>query len=396
MIRVNKSLLDRAGRNKRDSGVLIAREAAMRVAIGAIVLISGLAVSADAQQGQPASVPVVTVFAERKPVAETVDFVGRISAINRVDIRARVTGFLDSVLFKEGDLIKEGAVLYRIEKDQFQAAVEQAQGALERSRASKTFSELQLQRAQELLDRQSGSVATRDQARAADQQAAGTIMQDQASLDTARINLGYTDIVAPISGKIGRTNITKGNVVGPDSGVLTTIVSQDPMYVIFPVSQREFLRAREAGRPVDVTTIKVRVRFADGSVYDQLGQIDFVDVTVDRTTDTVTVRAVLSNPNGALIDGQLVRVAVESGTPEEKVVIPQPALLADQQGVYVFVVEDGKAAVKRVKPGAGSGTGIVIEQGLSGGEQVVVEGVQSLRPGIPVRASPMTTSATRS
>jgi membrane fusion protein (multidrug efflux system) len=184
-------------------------------------------------------------------------------------------------------------------------------------------------------------------------------------------------------------------VVGPESGALTMIVSQDPMYVTFPVSQREILRAREPGRHVDAKAIKVRIRFADGSTYDQQGQIDFVDVTVDRGTDTVIVRAVLSNPKGTLIDGQLVRVALESGTPEEKVVIPQAALLADQQGVYVFVVEDGKAAVKRIKPGAESGTGIVIELGLSGGEQVVVEGLQSLRPGIAVRAAPTLTSLNR-
>jgi membrane fusion protein (multidrug efflux system) len=357
----------------------------MRREVCTIALLCGLGAAAHAQQGQ--TVPVGTVMAERKPVAKTIDFVGRVEAINRVEIRARVTGFLDAVLFKEGDLIKERTPLYRIEKDQFAAAVGQAQGALERSKAAKVLSELQLQRAQELLDRQSGSVVTRDQARAADQQAAGTIMQDEAALQTARINLGYTDIVAPIGGKVGRTNITKGNVVGPDTGVLTVIVSQDPMYVTFPVSQRELLRAREAGREVDVTDIKIGIRFADGSLYDQVGRINFVDVTVDRATDTVTARATMPNPKGALIDGQFVRIAAEIGSPEEKVVIPQAALLADQQGVYVFVVEDGKAAVKRVRPGSESGTGVVILQGLSGGEQVIVEGLQSLRPGLPVRAS---------
>src|SRR5262245_38342938 len=337
-----------------------AGEADMRVAVAAIVAISSLSAVAHAQQGQPPTVPVGPVMAERKPIARTQDFVGRVEAINRVEVRARVTGYLDAVLFKEGDLIKEGAPLYRIEKDQFQAAVEQAQGALERSKASKTLSELQLQRAQELLDKQSGSVVTRDQARAADQQAAGAMMQDEAALQTAKINLGYTDITAPIAGKVGRTNITKGNVVSPESGVLTTIVSQDPMYVTFPVSQREILRAREAGRgtgsAMDAANLKVRIRFSDGTVYDQIGRINFVDVSVDRATDTLTARATFANPTGGLIDGMLVRVEVEIGVPEDKVVIPQAALLADQQGVYVFVVEDGKAAVRRVKPGSESGT----------------------------------------
>jgi membrane fusion protein (multidrug efflux system) len=363
----------------------------------AYVMIAALAFvgPSQAQQAQPTAIPVGTVKAERKPISRTLDFVGRVEAIDRVQVRARVTGYLDEVLFQEGDLIQEGAPLYRIEKDQFEAAVGQAQGALERSKAAKVLSELQLQRAQDLLDRQAGSVVARDQARAADQQAAGTIMQDEASLQTAKINLGYTDIVSPITGKVGRTNITKGNVVGPDSGVLTTIVSQDPMYVTFPVSQREFLRAQEQGRQPDVKAIKVRLRFADGTVYDQTGQINFVDVSVDRTTDTVIVRATVPNPKGALIDGQLVRVDLQSGTPEEKVVVPQSALLADQQGVYVFVVEDGKAAVRRIRPGGASGTNVVIDEGLAGGEQVIVDGLQNVRPGALVRAAPLPSSLGR-
>jgi membrane fusion protein (multidrug efflux system) len=363
----------------------------MREAICTIVLICGFCLPADAQQGAPSAVPVGTVSAERKPIAQSLDFVGRVEAVNRVEIKARVTGYLEAVLFKEGDLIKEGDPLYRIEKGLFQAAVEQAQGALERSKASKVLTVVQLQRAETLLKTNAGTAVARDQAQAADQQADGQIMTDEANLSTAKINLGYTDIVAPISGKIGRTNVTKGNVIGPDSGSLTMIVSQDPMYVTFPVSQREFLRAQEAGRQVDIKNIKVQLRFADGSIYKQEGQINFVDVTVDRTTDTVLVRATFANPSGGLIDGQLVRVALESGKPEEKVVIPQAALIADQEGIYVFVVEDGKAAIKRVKTGGENGTGVVIDQGLSGGEQVIVEGLQGVRAGVPVRASPVQT-----
>src|SRR5215510_1798768 len=275
----------------------------MRLAICALVLVAATGGAARAQQGQPATIPVGTVYAERKPISTTFDFVGRVEAVNRVEIRARVTGFLEAVLFTEGKLVKEGDPLYRIEQDQFRAAVEQAQGALERSKGAKVLSELQLQRAQDLLDKQSGSVVARDQARAADQGAAGTVMQDEAALQTAKINLGYTDITAPIAGKIGRTNITKGNVVSPDSGVLTTIVSQDPMYITFPVSQRELLRAREARHDVHPKDLKVRIRFSDGTVYDQVGLINFLDVSVDRATDTVTARATMPNPNGAIVDG---------------------------------------------------------------------------------------------
>jgi membrane fusion protein, multidrug efflux system len=366
----------------------------MRNCFFGIITIFATFASALAQQAAPAAVPVGTATAERKPITKSLDFVGRIEAINRVEIKARVSGYLEEVLFREGDLIKEGAPLYRIEPGLFQAAVEQAQGALERSNAAKTLTEIQLQRAQQLVASQSGTVVARDQALAADQQAKGAILSDEAALQTAKINLGYTDIAAPISGKIGRTNITKGNVVGPDSGSLTVIVSQDPMYVSFPVSQRDILQAQKSGAVTDVKSIKVRIRFSDGSTYDQLGEINFIDVQVDRTTDSVLVRATMANPKGLLIDGQLVRVGLESGTPEEKVVVPQAALIADQGGVYVFAVEDGKATIKRVKTGGESGTGVVIDQGLSGGEQIIVEGLQGVRPGVPVRANPLPATLT--
>src|SRR5580704_4862227 len=272
----------------------------MRAAIWATALICALPCPASSQQGAPDAIPVGIAIAQRQPVSKALDFVGRIDAINRVEIRARVKGFLEAVLFKEGDVVKEGAPLYRIEKGLFQAAVEQAQGALERSKAAKVLTVVQLQRAEDLLAKNAGTAVARDQAQAADQQANGAIMTDEANLSTAKINLGYTDIVAPIAGKIGRTSITKGNVIGPQSGPLTMIVSQDPMYVTFPVSQREFLRAQESGHQVDITGIKVRIRFSDGTVYDQVGAINFVDVTVDRTTDTVTARATMPNPKGAL------------------------------------------------------------------------------------------------
>jgi membrane fusion protein (multidrug efflux system) len=338
--------------------------------------------------------PVGTIVAERKAVAETFDFVGRVEAVNRVQIQARVKGFLEEVLFKEGDVVKEGAPLYRIEQGLFQAAVEQAQGALERSKAAKVLTEIQLDRAEQLVKTQSGTVVARDQAKAADDQANGAVLSDEANLQTAKINLSYTDIRSPISGKIGRTNITRGNVVGPESGQLTLIVSQDPMYVTFPVSQRDLLEARKT-RP-GATIKEVRIRFSDGSTYEEGGTINFVDVTVDRGTDTVTVRATMPNPKGVLIDGQFARVLLESGTAEEKVLVPQAALIADQEGVYVFVVEDGKAAVKRVKPGALSGPDVTIESGLSGGEPVIVQGLQGVRPGMPVRAVPLPPTPGRS
>jgi membrane fusion protein (multidrug efflux system) len=194
----------------------------MRVTIWAAVLICGAAYPAYAQQPQAAT-PVGVVKAEKKSITKSLEFVGRVEAVNRVEVRARVTGYLEEVLFTEGNQVKQGAPLYRIEHGLYQAAVEQAQGAMERSKGA------QAQRAQDLVEKQAGTVVARDQAKAADDEAKGAIMQDDANLKTAQINLGYTDITSPIDGEVGKTNVTKGNVVGPDSGVLTVIVSQDPM-----------------------------------------------------------------------------------------------------------------------------------------------------------------------
>lgn len=356
----------------------------------------GPGTGALAQQPAPAAVPVGTVMAEKRAITQTADFVGRIEAVNRVDVRARVTGYLEDVLFKDGSTVAEGAPLFRIERAPFEAAVEQAQGALERAQGTLQNATVQRQRAEELLKTNAGSVAIRDQRVAEEKGAQGDQTTAEANLKTAQINLGYTEIKAPIAGRIGRTKVTKGNVVGPDSGVLAQIVSDDPMYVTFPVSQREFLALKTNRLPADGSAPLVSLKFSDGSTYDQKGRVDFVDVSVERATDTVLVRATLPNPTGKLLDGTLVRVAVQADKSEEKVLVPQSALIADQQGSYVFAVEDGKAVAKRVKVGVQAGSYVAIDQGLSGNEQIVIQGLQNLRPGVPVLASPVTLTTGRS
>lgn len=356
----------------------------------------GPGIGALAQQPAPTAVPVGTVMAEKRAITQTADFVGRIEAVNRVDIRARVTGYLEEVLFKDGSAVTEGAPLFRIERAPFEAAVEQAKGALERAQGTLQNASLQRQRAEDLLRTNAGSVAVRDQRVAEEKGAQGDATTAEANLKTAQINLGYTEIKAPIAGRIGRTKVTKGNVVGPDSGVLAQIVSDNPMYVTFPVSQREFLALKTNRLPADGQAPLVSLKFSDGSSYEQKGRVDFVDVSVERATDTVLVRATLPNPDGKLLDGTLVRVAVQAPQTEEKVLVPQSALIADQQGGYVFAVEDGKAVAKRVKVGAEAGAYVVIEQGLVGNEQIVIQGLQNLRPGVPVLASPVTPPVGRS
>lgn len=360
----------------------ILRAGAVSAALAAL-----LASAAFAQ----APVRVGVAAAGTKEISKGADFVGRVDAVEKVEIRARVKGYLDSVKFEEGQAVKVGEPLYEIEPALFQADVEQAQGALERAEASKTLAEIQLKRAEELLAKQAGTAVQRDQAAASDQQAGGAVLSAKASLSTAQINLGYASILSPIKGRIGMTNMTKGNVVGPDSGVLATIVSQDPMYVTFPVSQREFMRVTGDAKS-SLKDVGATLSFSDGSQYAESGRIDFVDVKVDRSTDTITLRANFPNPQEKLKDGQLVRVRLASDAPVSKIVVPQSALLADKDGAYIFVVEDGKAAVRRIKTGGESGSDIIVASGLSGGEMVIVEGLQNVRPGAPVTASPVASS----
>lgn len=357
--------------------------------VAAILLGLAVQVSHGHAQQQPSAIPVGTVAAEVRPITQATEFVGRVEAKEHVDIRARVTGFLQQVLFKEGDLVKEGDILYKIEPDTFQAAVAQARGALLEAQAKYANATAQRARTEELVKTNTAAQATLDQNIAAEGTAQGQVITASSNLKTAEINLGYTEIKAPITGEVGRSRLTKGNVVGPDSGPLTEMVSRNPMYVTFPVSQREFLKVQEEEeRKKQQQALAVRIRFSDGSTYGQVGDINFVDVKVDRATDTVLMRATMPNPNGTLIDGQLVRVSLEAEKPEDKILVPQSALIVDQQGTYVFVVEDGKAAVKRVKLGGESGPNVIVESGLKGGEQVVVQGMESLRPGTPVIASP--------
>ena len=363
----------------------------------AVVLLAAAALpTRPASAQEPAATRVGTVLAEKQPVNPAQELVGRIEAVERVNVRARVTGFLQEVLFKEGDAVKEGAVLYRIEREPFEAAVAQARGALVKAKGVVVNAAGQLGRAETLLNKQSGSVADRDKRLADEQTAKGDELIAEANLQTANINLSYTEIKAPIAGLIGRTSVTKGNVVGPDSGILTTIVSQDPMYVTIPVSQREFLQLEGDRRLSGGAGLTANLRFSDGSAYEFPAKFNFVDVSVDRATDSVLVRASAPNPKGQLIDGQLVKVSIEANKPEEKILVPQAALIADQQGAYVFIVEDGKAAVRRLKIGGESGPNAIVESGLEGGEQVIVEGVEALRPGSPVLAAPAAKTPGRS
>jgi membrane fusion protein (multidrug efflux system) len=358
-----------------------------RIAIGALSLLIGCG-AAVAQGAPPPAVSVIQVASRQ--VTETRDFIGRVQAIEKVDIVARVPGFIEQRKFVEGQKVKQGDLLFRIEQATYKAAVEQQRANLAKAKATEVNTALQLQRGQELVRNQNIPQSTLDQ-RAADQAAAAAnVMEAQALLDQAEINLGYTEIRSPIDGRIGLAYFTQGNLVDPGSGRLATIVSQDPIYVLFQASERDVLDysqrpAESSGKDAHVT---VHIRLPNGTEYPHPAVTNFLDVQVDPTTDTVAVRAQVPNPEGLLIPGGIVGVSAERGAPRSSLTVPQAAVLLDQAGRYVLVVDGTKKVEqRRVTTGPEQGRDIVVTDGLKEGELVIVEGIQKVHPGQVVTAT---------
>ena len=323
-------------------------------------------------------------------MTETGDFTGRITAINKVDIVARVPGFIEERNFTEGQQVKAGDLLFRIEQATYKAAVDQQKANLAKAKATEFNAKLQFQRGQELVRNQNIPQSTVDQ-RAADEQAAqADVMQAQALLEQAQVNLGYTEIHSPIDGRIGLANFTVGNLVDPTSGKLATIVSQDPIYVIFQVSEADIIeyKQRIAASADKNPHVTIHIKLPDGTIYPHPGVTDFLDVQVEADTDTVVVRAQLPNPEGALTPGGIVGVIVQTGAPQSSLVVPQSAVQLDQAGHYVLVVDDAKKVeLRRVTTGVDQGRDVVVADGLKEGELVIVEGIQKVRAGQVVAVS---------
>ncbi len=365
-------------------------------------LLASLAWFTAAQAQAPAGPPAVGVVrATRQAVTETSEFIGRIQAVDRVSLTARVTAFLEQRLFVEGTEVKEGDLLYRLERAPFEAAVSQQEAAVADASARLANANIQLARAQSLLNTPAGQRSSVDDLTAAQRSQAAQLMGSQAQLRIAQINLAYTEIHAPVSGKISRTNISVGNVVSPSSGPLATIVSQDPMYVVFPIAVRAQidLRKRYADQG-GMSAVVIRVRLPDGTLYSQSGKIDYVEPSVQATTDTILVRGKIANPplkpieagkpvDRPLIDGEFVTVLVEGVQPIEALAIPRAAVLSDQQGDYVYVVDSqNHVEQRRIQLGQSTPSTAVILAGLNEGDMVVLEGIQRVRPGIQVAPGP--------
>lgn len=364
----------------------------------------------SAQAPAPAGPPLVqTTVVKLAAVTRESEFVGTVAPIQSVDIRARVEGFLDSVNFKEGGFVQSGALLFEIEKDTYQAALDGANATLAAATATEAGAQANLKQAEMTLTRQiellktnavsqssvDQATATRDASAAQVQQAQAQIAQAQAQIATAKLNLSYTDVSTPITGRIGKTQVTVGNLVSPSGGPLATVIQMDPIRVVFSLSDREYLRVVEQLKPTeqgfaaDAATFQPQLKLSDGTVYASPGKITFLDNTIDATTGTIAVFAEFANPALQLIPGQYVSVTVQEGQAQQLPVVAASAVQLDQNGNYVFVLGEGNVAtIRRVTLGVRVGTDWSVASGLTAGDAVIVSGIQKIKAGITVKPEP--------
>ncbi|MXS79389.1 MULTISPECIES: efflux RND transporter periplasmic adaptor subunit [Nitrosomonas] len=353
------------------------------------------------QLKQPAPAVMVTPVIQEK-VAKIHELVGRTAALRTVNLVARVQGFLERRNFIEGDSVKEGDILYVIEQAPYQIEVKAAQAKVAEAKATLQNAKSYLQR---LKTVRQGGVSQMDLDKASSDflSAQALLTSAQAMLDRAKLNLSYTEIRSPINGRIGRNSISTGNLVSPNSGILATIVLIDPLYVLFTVSEVDFLTELQNQLEKGESTIFVpKIQLANGTIYPFEGKSDFISPIVDEKTGTITIRAIFPNPDTKellgqtntpqsrrlLMPGQFVKVLVRRDDVEEEHVIPQSAMQEDQSGKYVLVVDaDNRVQKRSVTVGDKIGVNWIIKRGLQVGELVISEGAQKVRPGITVQTT---------
>jgi len=338
------------------------------------------------KQTSQATVQSVTVTTVKKTnVAETVERVAQTQATEDIELMARVEGFLVERKFIEGSDVNKGDLLFVIEKAHYEAEAQRITAELEKAKAEHIKEKLNLRRVRSLRKKHTVSQAELDNAIASEKMMAAEIAVHQAELRRAQLNLGYTQIKAPIAGRIGRSEFSVGDLVNKQSVPLTTIVALDPIYVYWEVSEGIPLAYRKQMHfEIGKTNLKIipRLRFTDDSFYDHQGQVDFIDNRVNPETGTQRVRAIFPNPDKILVPGQYVTIVIQIGESEERLVIPQAAVQARKSGYFVLAVDDDNVtSVKPVKLGDRHGIYWIIEEGLAEGETIIYQGIQKVRPG---------------
>jgi membrane fusion protein (multidrug efflux system) len=363
-----------------------------------MALLGGLSLGGcDSRQQSPPPVPeVVTVNVQPQRLVLSIELPGRTSAYLVAEIRPQVNGIIQKRLFQEGSEVKAGEVLYQIDPAPFHAALDSARAALGRSEANLPTIRLRAERYRGLLSEKAVSQQDYDDKEAALKQAEADIEFWKAAVETARINLGYTRVTAPIAGRIGKSNVTDGALVTAYQPLaLATIQEIDPIYVDVPQSTTELLRLKrrlEEGHlnQDGPNQKKVKLTLEDGAAYPLNGTLQFRDVTVDPTTGSVILRVVFPNPEGVLLPGMFVRAVVKEGTNEHAILIPQQAVSRDPKGNPVTLIVDGEGKVQQrmLTLDRAIGDKWLVSSGLSPGDRLIIEGMQRVRPGASVSVVP--------
>jgi RND family efflux transporter, MFP subunit len=367
--------------------VSMVKKTVLLAAAGAFALaLSACDKPVEQQQAQgPVPVTAVAAVSEDLPISRA--FIGKVVSYDKVDIKPRIQGIIKKRAYTEGAMVKKGALLYSIEKDQYTAALQQAEAALAKAEADAINANLQLERAEQLIGTGDISKATFDNRKAAAAMAMAAVKEARAAADNAKLNLGYTDIKAPFTGRAGMSNYDEGEYITPSSGTLVSMVSIDPMGVEFAIGMKD-IAAMMVSVGGEVPHISAELTLTQGHVYENKGKIDFIDNSINQQTDTLKMRARFDNPKGRLMDGELVSIKITTEEKYPMIIIPQASLQQDQAGRYVLVVkDDNKIDLRRVITGVEVGKNIVAASGLNEGEKVVVEGLQKIRQGSEVKAA---------
>lgn len=357
------------------------------VVLGA--LIAACSPAEDAGQGQ--ALPVQTITVGTADLDNVIELPGRVEPVRVAEVRARVTGIVQSRIYEEGTDVGQGQPLFRIDPSELRASYAQTQASLERARATAANANAVVERYRPLVAENAISGQEFDAAQAAAREANANVAQIQAQLRAASLQLGYTTVRAPIAGRAGRADVTEGALVSQTEGTLMTRIEQvSPIYVSFSQSATEVLQIRRAISSGELDlgpndAVEVRLTFPDGSEYAIPGLIEFLDFSVDEATGTVQLRAEFPNPEGLLLSGEFVNARIFAGKMTDVIAIPQRAVtVTDKGGTVMIVDKDGKAAVRPVTLGRLMGENWVIESGLKPGDRVIVSNLQKLQPGMPV------------
>lgn len=356
------------------------------------ILIAAAVIGASPLVAQDAPAPKVSVMAaQERPIRDSETFIGRGEAIDKVDLVARVSGYLEEIRVKDGAEVSEGDVLFRIESSSYEATLETARAEVAKAEANLELAGLDLNRKQQLFEKGSVPEAERDTSRANELVAEAALRSAQASVKQAELNLSYTEIKAPFSGRAGRVNVSLGEVIAPSGKSLINLVREAPIYVTFSLNEKSYIDvlqtigAHTDDKADDADLPDVFVILPNNTELEEKGQIAFVDNRIDPATGSVAIRAQFNNDHSLILDGSFLTVGLKAQETKNQITISQAAIQRDQQGPFVLVVEDSNLVTQRyIVTGDVMGTEIIVLDGLTQGQKVVVEGLQRIRPGVEV------------